>query len=184
MQAVCKNEPAALAEFIKKAADYIEKSAKAYIRSDGRTDKNELIKDTVQEVILKLIEDDRRALKKYNGDYALATWLSTITKNHISSYFRKNKHKFEELDESRDGLSLITPTFEKFEQKFQRLLALGSGTLMPVEEECLELKYLIGNTQKEIADILGIPQNTVASHINRGKKKLKEVLQFLRINTL
>ncbi len=181
---VCKNDPKAVSVFIVKATSYVRQSAHYHIIPGGHIHKRELIEDTVQEVLFKLRKDDYRALKMYNGENALSTWLNTITKNHLNSYFRKNKQKCEQYDEKKHGAYGASQSQKEFEFKFNRIFVLARGTLMPVEAACFKLKYLEGLSQKEISKILGIKQGTVGSHIKRATDKIKNVLKAMGITNL
>ena len=53
------------------------------------------------------------------------------------------------------------------------------STLSETERTCVVLQCVEGQSIKEIAQIMGIPENTVKSHLLRGKKNLAN---FLRSN--
>ncbi len=53
------------------------------------------------------------------------------------------------------------------------------GALQQLEEKhriILHLKYFEGYSAQEIGAMLDMPENTVYTHLARGRKKLKEVL--------
>lgn len=47
------------------------------------------------------------------------------------------------------------------------------------ERLCVTLQLMEGQPIDKIAEITGMPQNTVKSHLSRGKKKMAE---YLRVN--
>lgn len=50
------------------------------------------------------------------------------------------------------------------------------GSLPDKMREIFKMKYLENQRQKEIADILGITENTVKTQLLRAKKKLRDIL--------
>ena len=51
------------------------------------------------------------------------------------------------------------------------------STLSETERTCVVLQCVEGQSIKEIAQIMGIPENTVKSHLLRGKKNLANYLR-------
>ena len=51
------------------------------------------------------------------------------------------------------------------------------ATLSEKERTCVVLQYVEGQSIRDIADIMGLPENTVKSHLLRGKKNLATYLR-------
>ena len=49
--------------------------------------------------------------------------------------------------------------------------------LKEVERTCITLQLIDGQPIDKISDITGLPQNTVKSHLKRGKEKLTDYLK-------
>lgn len=49
--------------------------------------------------------------------------------------------------------------------------------LKPVERSCITLQLVDGLPIDKIAEITGMPQGTIKSHLARGKEKLAEYLK-------
>ena len=60
---------------------------------------------------------------------------------------------------------------------FHHDLDLALATLTESERTCVVLQCIEGQSIKEIADITGLPPNTVKSHLLRGKKNLANYLR-------
>lgn len=49
--------------------------------------------------------------------------------------------------------------------------------LKPAERTCITLFYMEDRQIREIADIMGLPEGTVKSHLSRGKDKMTTYLK-------
>ena len=99
-----------------------------------------------------------------------------IATNTAYDFLRGKKRKAEiSLDEESETISdLKTYYIEEglVSDVDKALMQINSGY-----RRALLLFYQQGFEYKEIADILGIPINTVKTHIGRGKEQLKEKLK-------
>jgi len=136
------------------------------------------IEDILQEVFLKVF----RYLNDYDEKLAFSTWIYRIAHNCVIDEIRKKKARpkdvWLEAEEWRtifqDKLDLenfltIKISLEKVKQIMEKL---------PLEyKEVLILRFWEEKDYEEIMDILQKPKGTVASLINRGRKKLLEELR-------
>ena len=92
-------------------------------------------------------------------------------------YYRKHRAVLLSLD-SGDNLPELashTPSPEETltqEEAFQHMRAVVA-TLSPRRQEIITLKFFGGLRNREIADILGLDERTVASHLSRGLRDLQ-----------
>ena len=56
-------------------------------------------------------------------------------------------------------------------------LDLALATLSEAERTCVVLQCVEGQSIRDIATIMGFPENTVKSHLLRGKKNLADYLR-------
>ncbi len=111
------------------------------------------------------------------------SWLHTTTKNHCLMKLRKPEAKairrnLEGVDES---LFMENPESEHLIVEEMRDLQIRHlGTALPrLNEEqrvCIELFYLQGKSYQEVAETTGYSLNQVKSHIQNGKRNLKNFL--------
>ena len=80
------------------------------------------------------------------------------------------------VDRHRKKEGYPQPEPEKRKDDIMDLLSALSS-LPEKERLCIELRYVEGLSIKEIGRILSIPEGTVKTHIFRGKKRLKKVLE-------
>ena len=157
-----------------------EKKIFAYIsRSTGGMP--EQSEDILQETFLKVYKN----LNAFDNSLKFSSWLYRIAHNEIVSFYRKNKK--EKLTVSMettlfsDGLPAVfndTVDISETIISDEKMLKIKEilFTLPPKYRDIIMLRYLEEKDYTEISDILKIPMGTVATQINRAKKKLKKII--------
>ncbi len=126
--------------------------------------------DVVQEVFAKLYSQNVR----FDGKAACTTWLHRILVNSSINSLRARKR--------RDRLESPEPSCENPEamaagsQRHQRLLE-ALGTLSEQHRLVVTLRDLRGYSYPDIARMLGVPEGTVKSSLNRGRTRLMKEMQ-------
>lgn len=118
--------------------------------------------DVVQEVFLSLLKSS----KSFESKEHLKAWLIKVTVNKCidirKSFFRKNTVPLDDqIISYTDKESSVMEEIFKLPKDYRNIIYLY---------------YYEGYTVKEIAEILGKNQNTVNSKLQRGRKKLKNLL--------
>jgi len=135
----------------------------------------ELAKDIVQEVLIKLWNQRARLVKIKNID----AWSMTLTRNQSLDKLRSRKTHVD-LTESRyqisgsqvsDHLAVNGNLLAKVES----ILAL----LPEKQEQIFRLRELIGYSNQEIAQILDLDDNQVKVNLHRARQKVRESLLIL-----
>lgn len=126
------------------------------------TDTSEL-KDLRQDVLLNIWA----GIPKFNNNAKLSTWIYRICFNTCITYKRKNKNKKSNITLS-EVLEIADDSFdiEKYKEMHRLINQLGS------EERSIILMWLDENSYEEIAEVVGIKRNTVATKLKRIKEKL------------
>ncbi|MDQ7010156.1 MAG: RNA polymerase sigma factor [Candidatus Gracilibacteria bacterium] len=134
----------------------------------------------LQDIFLKVYTN----INSYNSEYSFSSWIYRIAHNYTIDYYKKHKNKqnidinsgnddenvnFLELLQSDENIEENILTKELI-LKIKKIL----NTLDIKYEEILILKFLEEKNYREISDILKIPEGTVATLINRGKKQFRE----------
>ncbi len=156
-----------------------------YVRRLGCTDTHD-VDDVLQELFLKCYIN----LNDYDPTLKFSSWLYRIAHNETMSLFRKKKVRpspvvneedlalFENIPDEKNLLDEIS---REFDVKHLR------DALNKVTEKYhipLLLRFFEEKSYTEISDILEIPEGTVATYINRGKKELKGILGVKSNNTM
>jgi len=140
----------------------------------------ELAEDLTSEIFIKALEH----FEDYNSDISRSAWIYTIARNHLSNFFRDNKKTFLSLEEitldgefeidvqkeaglSFDGLEHLIQ--KDAEREILELLA----NLSEDKRRLVTLKYLLGYSFKEVAEIIGGTENAVKVAAHRALKELK-----------
>lgn len=156
--------------------DSIEDVYKQYAKSVykfllSKTFDSDLAEELTQETFFQAV----KSIHKFEGKSDIFTWLCSIAKNQLYSYFKKNNKEILNLDEA---LEIQTESLENvYFSDFNKLEILK--ILNKFQEPLKEVMYLriTGDLSfKEIGEILGKNENWARVTFYRGKEKLiKEV---------
>lgn len=134
-----------------------------------------LAEDVLQTSYLKVL--DGRA--RFDGRSAFRTWLFSVIRHTAADSWRSAWRRLRRSLTAEDERTL------RFEETALRsgdsdldLLAAAEALkqLPKRQAQVLSLMYGHGMTVRESADVLGISQGSAATHLHRGKKRLRELL--------
>ena len=145
----------------------------AYLLNSGSA-----AEDAAHEVFLRV----QRKINSYNPDYSISNWILKIASNYCVDLLRKRgreKQLFiqdpaDTTDPFSDRPSPIEQilTFEKGQTVRQALVSLNEKLRIP-----LILSFYNDFSYDEIASVLNISRNTVATLLFRGKRQLRDKLK-------
>jgi len=113
------------------------------------------------------------------------SWIYTITKNECLMHLRHKKSGERIIEDSLKKLD--SEIMESVE--LNHLLSAGDGehriryletainTLSLEQKQCIELFYLSEKSYREVEQITGFTYNEVKSHIQNGKRNLKQMME-------
>lgn len=106
-------------------------------------------------------------------------YIITVTRNYCFNYLRrKNKHPEDLLDDILEPLTNLDDVLDTLIIKEQiKQLAEEIHKLDDIYKSVLELKYIAGFSNDEIASILKIKKKTVEMRLYRANKLLREKLK-------
>ncbi len=145
--------------------------------------------DMTQDAFIRLM----RSLGTYRGETKFTTWLYRLVTNICLDGLRRRGRPVESLDDqgaqAQNGDGAQTPgerlaDADRWSQPEQRLDLRESATevraalqqLPAAQRLTLTLHYFEDLRYEDIADVTGLPLNTVKSHIRRGKERLAQLL--------
>jgi RNA polymerase sigma-70 factor (ECF subfamily) len=152
-------------------------------RFTGRTVEAE---DLTQEIFIKVFQ----TLKSYDQQQGtFSTWLTRVARNHLVDHYRRTKRDRATSSLDDEGSSEVearpspeVSPMEGVESRERReLLQDGLNKLSPDLREAVILRDLQDLDYEEIARVLGVPQGTVKSRINRGRLELARVLKRMEL---
>lgn len=136
--------------------------------------------DATQEVFVRAYE----ALGQFAGRGAFGAWLRRLTVNHCINRKQSAAAQNTARSQSLDLLAETLPASQECDPE-ERLLRSVERSRIKAELELLPaaqraalgLRLQDGRSYEEIADILGVPINSVRSWLHRGRARLREALK-------
>lgn len=149
-------------------------------RYTGRMDEAE---DLTQDILVRVYQN----LNSFRADAgSFQSWILKVGRNLIIDHYRQTR-RFQPVagSEEMEGMKIeddkIPNPHRIVEQnEASRFLGDGLRSLAPELKEAIILRDLEGMAYQEIADLLGIPEGTVKSRINRGRLELTRLLSKRR----
>ena len=143
--------------------------------------------DVAQDMLQDTYVEIYKNIGQLKDDAGFLGWASTIANRKCFAYLKKNKDVL--VDEQIDDEGNSTDYFENIaddeefipENIFDNIEKINIirgiiDELTDVQRACVIGYYYNEQKQDQIADELGIPVNTVKSHLNRAKSKIKEAV--------
>ena len=133
----------------------------------------QLSDDLAQETFIKAYTN----ITKFRGMSSFSTWLFRIAYNVHYDYCRKiNNEKL--IMNNTDYSSAECSRLEGNQKSSLKMDLYKALSLLKDEERtCITLQLIDGYPIDKISEITGIPENTVKSHLRRGKERLTDYLK-------
>jgi len=143
--------------------------------------------DLAQETFVKAY----RHLRRYDPGRKLASWLFKIAHNTTLDHLRRRRPEgvgpAVAAEPADDGSATIVPEApaaaepDRIAERGELMAALDTalGRIEPAYREALLLRFREGLSYLEIADVLGLPINTVKVHLHRGRQRLAAAMTEL-----
>jgi RNA polymerase sigma-70 factor (ECF subfamily) len=161
-------------------------SRRIYNLSYRYTNRRDEAEDLTQEIFIKVYQN----LKSYRSDSgSFQNWVLRVGRNLIIDHYRQAR-RFQQAGGSEELETMNvkddrTPNPQRAAEQLEasRFLMEGLQALSPELKEAVILRDLEGTTYQEISEMLGIPEGTVKSRINRGRLELTKLLTKRRAQT-
>ena len=128
----------------------------------------QLSDDLAQETFIKAYVN----ITKFRGLSSFSTWLMRIAYNVFYDNVRARKQT-----EDIDSLAAMRQTSSTGDSNLKMDIYAALDLLKPDERTCITLQLIDGYPIEQISKITGIPDNTVKSHLRRGKEKMTVYLK-------
>lgn len=165
------------AAFLHLVERYENKLMRYILRISGLSQED--AEDLLQEVFIKIYKN----LNNFDHKLKFSSWAYRICYNQVISNYRKLKARpqninWEEKDEWLENIIAEFDLEKELDLVLDREMIIKILTGLDYKyKEVLELKFLEDKDYKEISDILKKPMGTVATLINRAKKKFKDEIK-------
>ena len=137
--------------------------------------------DLTQEIFIKVFQ----TLKTYDAAQGtFSTWLSRVARNHLVDHYRRTRKDrvTTSLEDELGHLeerptAAVEPVARVEARERKEMLQAALNKLSPDMREAVILRDFQDLDYEEIAQVLGVPEGTVKSRINRGRLELARVLK-------
>ncbi len=151
-----------------------------------QTGDRQLAEDLVQDVFLRLVH----SAGSFKQQARFSTWLYTIARNLCIDHGRKARHRrIMQLDEplrrgDEGGATVLDraadagpgPDRLARDRRFRAALTAALDLLPEEQREVYVMRELEGLKFREIADVVGVPENTIKSRMRYALQGLRERL--------
>jgi RNA polymerase sigma-70 factor (ECF subfamily) len=143
------------------------------------TSRQDEAEDLTQEIFIRVYQN----LKSFRSDSGtFQSWIMKVGRNLIIDHYRRTRRyqqaagteEMETMNLKDDKVPNPQRVAEQSEAS--RFLSEGLRALSPELKEAIILRDLEGMAYLEIAELLGIPEGTVKSRINRARLELAKLL--------
>jgi RNA polymerase sigma-70 factor (ECF subfamily) len=130
--------------------------------------------DAAEEVVQTTLCRAVKKLDTYRGEAALLTWLTTICRREIATYFERQK-KVPPMIALADDLPEIRASMESIDSRETARLVQAVLDRLPFRYgDALEWKYLDGLSVVEIAERLGVTPKAAESTLTRARTAFRD----------
>jgi RNA polymerase sigma-70 factor, ECF subfamily len=167
LERIAKRDRVAFETFFRAHGSSVHRFVRDLVRDDGLAE--ELTSDVMVEVW--------RSAGKYGGRSRARTWVFGIAHHKAIDALRKRRATLVPLDELLGAASdAETPEAAVLRADERRRLEDALTSLSPEHRAVLELTYVEGFSQKEIADVVDCPVATVKTRAFYAKQRLRDAL--------
>ena len=124
--------------------------------------------DLAQETFIKAYVN----ITKFRGMSSFSTWLMRIAYNVFYDHVRARKQT-----EDIDSTAAVRQSSSTGDSNLKMDIYAALAQLKSDERTCITLQLIDGYPIDQISRITGIPENTVKSHLKRGKDKMANYLR-------
>ena len=128
--------------------------------------------DLTQDVFLHVF----RKIDQFSGHSKFETWLYRVASNEALQHLRKQKRR---SHQSLTSEPMSQEESKQIRDENKEILDVALSRVDPELRSIVVLRELEGLSYREIADVVGIPEETVGSRLNRARRELQKHLSDL-----
>ena len=144
----------------------------------------EAAEDVFAQVVEKLLVEDCKALRDFQWNSKLTTWLISIARNKTYDYLRGRKRKPEIplsslVDEDGHLIEEVLASELDLDHQMEVQLTLTEAlSWLPAKAKLiLQLHYIEGMKEREIAELLNLSVDAVSARKSRALQKLRKLVR-------
>ena len=128
--------------------------------------------DVMQDFVLQLFAK----LDQFRFESSLETWTHRMAVNQSLQYLRKANREDQRVRKVALTTDMTNQTKESFQAEDAEILSLAMEKISGEQRAILHMKEVEGLGYDAISDVLGIPEGTVGSRLNKARKELRNSL--------
>lgn len=140
--------------------------------------------DVVQECFVEIIQ----TIGKLREEAAFVSWMKAIAYHQCTRYYKKKDVRHETVADEREDMPGIFDTLEEENEDyipdkamenedFKNTVRAFVDGLPDAQRSAVMMKYFDNLSVREISEIQGVPENTVLSRLNYGRKAIKSSVE-------
>jgi len=127
----------------------------------------------------------RAAAATFKGQARVSTWLLSIARNlAISTLRRRSEQALDETAALSIEDAADNPEITAAKKQRDAIIACCLGALSPIHRELIDFFYFQDKSIAEVAELTGVPVNTVKTRMFRARNLMGELLKKYRIERL
>jgi RNA polymerase sigma-70 factor, ECF subfamily len=132
---------------------------------------------TAEDVVSEAFIEVWRQAARFEGRSSVSTWIMSITRfKALSARRRRQEVELDEKMAETIADQYFTPEQILLETDRRANLRACLSQLSPDHREIIDLVYYYDKTIEEVAEIVGVPKNTVKTRMFYARKKLADLL--------
>lgn len=146
----------------------------SYVTSKYVSNKDD-IADIVHDAMVKIIYNIDKI--DIEDEFRTRSYCTTIAKHKAIDFLRKKEQKNIALDENFENKNYSENILDTIiNEESYNIILKAIDDLSETYQAVCKLKYINGLKEREIAEVLDLPEKTVSLRIFRGKQILREAL--------
>ena len=134
------------------------------------------VDDVVQDIFVTLFAK----ISQFRFESSFETWVHRMAVNQSLQHLRKSKREQERVrDYAENSASQVIVSNDFLSRENAELLGIAMNHLSGDQRAILHMKEVEGFGYQEIAVILGVPEGTVGSRLNKARSELRSALTQL-----
>jgi RNA polymerase sigma-70 factor (ECF subfamily) len=136
--------------------------------------------DQAETVVVDTMWEVWKSAERFRGDSQVSTWVFGIARFKTMEQRRQGPRDHDDIDEMADELLSDADDGEQALDKWQqRQHVLGClKKLSAAHRECMQLVHYEGMGLSEVAEVQGVPENTIKTRMFHARKYLKACLEI------
>lgn len=180
--ACLRGEDDALARFVNEYQPVVHRAVVRRLASlSGVPPVRAEAEDLTSEVLERLFADGCRRMKALRNPDAICGWLVALARNHVTDHLRKltSRDRAETALGAEPAAAPATPVDCAIAKERRGLVLETLGRLGAQDRMIIKLYFVHGMQYAQIAGLMGMNINTVATRLRRAKAKLQPLLATL-----